>query len=121
LARSKQEKPRFATIEEALNLRNVEDLKQLVALLPTTERPARKGDLVKLILHYLAGDHLRALWQQLDETQQNAVRETLYSAEGFFNAERFRARYSSLPNFGEPVDNWRYRINPSPCACLSTA
>src|SRR5581483_7484642 len=57
--------------------------------------------------------HLRAFWQQLDATQQNAVRETLYSAEGFFNAERFRARYGSLPNFGEKNDRYGYRINPS--------
>ena len=59
MARSTQEKPRFATVEEALNLRNVDDLKPLVALLPTTEHPTRKGDLVNLTLRYLTGSHLR--------------------------------------------------------------
>lgn len=114
MARSKQEMPRFATVEEALNLLTVDDLKSRAALLPAAETPTRKGDLVKLILRYLTGGDLRELWQQLDEAQQNAARETLYSPAGLFNAQRFKAKYGTLPNFGGKDRGYGYHKSVTP-------
>jgi hypothetical protein len=114
MARSKQEIPRFVTVEEALNLLTVDELKKRAALLPAAETPTRKGDLVKLILRYLTGGHLREVWEQLDKTQQNAVRETLHSTEGFFNAQRFKAKYGTRPNFGGIDRGYGYRKTVTP-------
>lgn len=103
----------MATIEEALNLQTVDDLKQLVALLPTPSRPTRKAELVALIEQHLQGDTLRQLWQQLDEIQCLAVAETLYAPEGVFDAARFQAKYGEQPDFGTKKDRWGYREIPS--------
>jgi hypothetical protein len=77
------------------------------------ERPSRKGELIALIEQYLAGEQLRALWEQLDETQQLAVAETIHYEHGVFNAHRFRAKYGALPVFGTKKDSWGYGEMPS--------
>jgi hypothetical protein len=101
------------TVHEALDLLTVDQLKPLVALLPTQERPTRKGDLVELVEQHLSGERLRVLWEQLDETQKLAVAETVYADESVFNPARFRARYSELPVFGTKKDRWGDSENPS--------
>lgn len=112
MPRSKDEL-KAPTVREALDLLTVDYLKQLLSLLPTAERPTRKGELVTLIEQYLTGARLRELWNQLDDLQQLAVRETIWSAEGFFNPQRFRARYGQMPNFGDKKSRWSYRLIPS--------
>jgi hypothetical protein len=114
MARSTQEAPRLATLAEALNLLTVDELKTRAALLPTAERPTRKDELIKLIVRYLTGGGLRELWEQLDEMQRNAVRETLHSSEGFFNAQRFNAKYGTLPEFGGKGERWTRGKPPTP-------
>jgi hypothetical protein len=104
--------PTIPTVHEALDLLSVDQLKPLVALLPTKERPTRKGDLVKLAEHHLSGERLRALWEQLNEQQKLAVAETIYADESVFNPARFRARYGELPVFGTKKDRWGDRENP---------
>lgn len=101
------------SVHEALDLLTVDQLKPLAALLPTRERPTRKGDLVELVAHYLSGERLRALWERLDGTQKLAVAETIYADESVFNSARFRARYGGLPVFGTKEDRWRYSETPS--------
>ena len=63
-----KETPATPTVHEALDVLTIEQLKPLVALLPTQARPTRKGELVELIEQHLAGKQLRALWEQLDQT-----------------------------------------------------
>ena len=92
--------PTIPTVHAALDLLTVDQLKQLIALLPTRERPTRKGDAVALVEQHLSGERLRALWEQLDATQKLAVAETIYADESVFNPTRFRAIYGALPVFG---------------------
>ena len=48
-----QQEQSVATVADALNQTNADELKKLVKLLPTSERvPTRKGDLVTLIAGY---------------------------------------------------------------------
>jgi hypothetical protein len=114
MARYKEETPHIARVREALDLRTVDDLKKLAALLPTNARPTRKGDLIDLIEGYLSGAKLRELWQKLDETQQQAVAETIYAASPVFQADRFKAKYGKQPVFGTKESGaWSYRQTPS--------
>jgi hypothetical protein len=108
-----KETPAIPTVHETLDVLTIEQLKPLVALLPTKGRPARKGELVALIEQYLSGKRLRALWEQLDETQKLAVAETIHYENGVFNPHRFRAKYGALPVFGTKKETWGYGEIPS--------
>lgn len=112
MARHKED-PTLPTVHAALDLLTVDKLKQLVALLPTNQRPTRKADLAAVIEQHLVGEKLRALWEQLDDRQKLAVAETICSAEAIFNADRFRAKYGALPVFGTKKDKWGYSETPS--------
>ena len=68
--------------------------------------------MVALIEQYLSGKRLRALWEQLDETQKLAVAETIHYENGVFNPHRFRAKYGALPVFGTKKDDVGVRRNP---------
>lgn len=110
---SKKTTADIATLAEALNLLTVDELKKRVALLPTDERPTRKADLVALMAQHLDGERLRALWERLDAMQKQAVSETIYAADGMFHAEKFQAKYGSLPHFGTQERSWGYSETPS--------
>lgn len=105
----------IATVTEALNGLTVDDLKKLAALLPTNERPARKGELVALIAGYLEGGKLKTLWSKLDELQQAAVAEVVHSSADYYDEERFRAKYGQRPNWGARASEFgrSYVKNPS--------
>ena len=79
--------PAIPTVHETLDVLTIEQLKPLVALLPTEEDRLAK-ELVALIEQYLSGKRLRALWEQLDETQKLAVAETIHYENGVFNPHR---------------------------------
>jgi hypothetical protein len=53
---------------------NADELKVL-ATLTDTRAPTRKAELVKHTCRYLAGDRLRAVWQDLDDLQRTAASE----------------------------------------------
>jgi len=90
---------------------SAEDLKKLVAL--TKEKvPARKADLVALIMKHLGGERLRTVWRSLDELQRAALAEVVHSNSTRFPADRFRAKYGRDPNWG-PTDEYGYRRSPS--------
>ncbi len=114
MPRARQGEPGIATIREALDLRNVDDLKQLVALLPTAEKHTRKGELIDLIERHVTGESLRALWEGLDDLQRKAVAETIHSGSPVFNAARFTAKYGAMPVFGAKKNRWGYSETPSP-------
>lgn len=97
---ARDDTPAFATVRDALDRRTVEELKKLLALLPTSEKPTRKGEIVDLVAAHLEGDSLDALWGRLDATQQAAVAETLYAADGQFDGVRFAAKYGDSPDWG---------------------
>ena len=105
--------PTISTVHAALDLLTVDQLKQLIALLPTRERPTRKGEAVALVEQHLSGERLRALWEQLDARQKLAVAETIYADESAFNPTRFRAMYGVLPVFGTKKDRGGYGEHPS--------
>jgi hypothetical protein len=113
MARRRQEEPGIPTVREALEIRNVDDLKQLLSLLPTKERPTRKGELVDLIDRHVTGKGLPALWEKLDDLQRKAVAETVHSGSSFFNAERFKAKYGAMPVFGSKKDRRTYTETPT--------
>ena len=86
-----------ANLAEALGLLSVEDLKKLLRLTPEVAKPTRKADLIAALERQLDGDRLRRLWRGLDETQQLAVRETLYWLDSKLDVERFRAKHGVAP------------------------
>ena len=94
-----QDDPALFSVRQSLNNQTVDDLKALLPHLPTTEKPSRKGELIDLIDRYLSEAELRLLWNRLDETQRNAVAETVHSDNLYFNAERFQAKYGQSPAF----------------------
>ncbi|MGH9753319.1 MAG: helicase-associated domain-containing protein [Blastocatellia bacterium] len=114
MARRQQEEPGIPTVRDALDTRNVDDLKKLLSLLPTAEKPTRKGELVDLIERHMTGESLPALWEKLDDLQRKAVAETIHSDSPVFNAERFKAKYGAIPVFGTKKDGWGYAEAPTP-------
>ncbi len=97
MPRRGREEPGIASLREALDLSTVDELKPLLSLLLTAERPTRKSDLIDLIESQLLGSDLQALFDRLDELQRKAVAETIYSDRTEFVADRFKARYGALP------------------------
>jgi hypothetical protein len=96
---------RIPTLAVALSEHmNADELKGL-ATLTKTRAPTRKAELVEHILTFLEGDRLRTVWQGLDDLQQAAVAEVVHSPSTAFPAERFRAKYGRLPDFGS-VSRW---------------
>ena len=93
-----------------------EDLRPMMSRLSVPKpRPTRKTDMVAAVESRLAGESLRRLWDDLDETQRFAVSEALHDPESGFHPERFKAKYGALPagfgRFGTPES--------SCCACSS--
>jgi hypothetical protein len=113
MPRRRQEEPGIPTLRDALDVRTVDDLKQLLYLLPTRERPTRKSDLMDAIESKLLGSDLRDIFSQLDDLQRKAVAETIHSDSPVFDADRFRAKYGALPVFGTKEDRW-YGETPTP-------
>lgn len=105
--------PSYPTLADALGeAMTVDELRKL-ATLTGTRIPARKSDLVDLIVSYLAGNGLRAVWESLDEVQQAAVAEVVHSPGSRFPADRFRARYDRSPDWGS-VDRYHREESPTP-------
>ncbi len=82
---------------ELLTLLTVNELKQRIPLLDTTERPSRKADLVKLILKHMLSSRIEVYWQHLEPLEQHAIAEAMYSWNGQFIAQQFYKKYSAVP------------------------
>ncbi len=100
--------PHLFDLRAVLEANTVDQLKQLLWLLPEVDARGRKADLVAAVEQGLAGKRLRELWSQLDEAQQAAVADALYAEDGLFDADRFRARYGYLPTFTTKESADRY-------------
>ncbi|WP_157862520.1 hypothetical protein [Nitrosococcus halophilus] len=82
------------TLSQALQGETVDTLKKLA-------KAIRKADLVEAISTQLHGEGLRTVWKQLDELQQAAVAEAVYSTEPRFKAKFFQAKYGKEPRWYE--------------------
>ena len=86
------------TLSSALQSLTSDVLRAMMKRLSTpTPRPTRKAEMVEAVERRLAGESLRRLWDELDESQKSAVSEVLYSVDGGFNPDRFKAKYGTLP------------------------
>ncbi|MGB7086434.1 MAG: hypothetical protein WBD47_12835 [Phormidesmis sp.] len=97
------------TLEEGLNFHTVDDLKKLLALLPTQEKPKRKAELVAAIAqHLLSAPKLKKIWKDLNDLQQAAIAEAIYVNEGYYLPEQFDAKYGDLPEWESRTTYYRY-------------
>ena len=105
---------RFAALREALENNTVEELKKLLPLCQASERPARKGAIIAIILDQMQGDKLKATWKRLDTLQQAAVADAIYADDSRYHEARFIARHGKEPNFGsDSKHGWRSDFAPS--------
>lgn len=88
------------SVNQRLELENVENLKWYARLLGADKKIIRKPQLINLIAEHLNGGRLREIWFRLDDIQQAAVAETIYSKNLRFDEARFKAKYGQLPSFG---------------------
>lgn len=87
-------------LRELLNLRNADDLKRMLALLPDIQLKApRKGETIEALARCLLGAGLLELWSRLDSLEQAAVAEAAYEGDGIFDPGAFHAKYGALPVF----------------------
>ncbi len=107
-----QNPEKIPTLLEALNNTNVDQLKSLLSLLPVSDIPKRKAELVDATYRALQGDTLGKLWTELDELQQAAISEVVYSDSSQFEGQQFKAKYGKLPNFGILGDYYK-KGNPT--------
>lgn len=88
------------SVRNGLEREKAENLKWYARLLGADRRIIRKPELIDLIAAHLTGARLRETWSRLDEIQQAAVAETIYSKSFKFDEARFMAKYGQLPSFG---------------------
>jgi len=100
------------SLQQALEVKTVDELKKLCALLSFDQKLTRKADLVTAILQQIEGAKIQKIWQQLDELQKAAVAEVVHSAGNNYNADAFAAKYGQNPNFGTG-DRYSARYQPS--------
>jgi hypothetical protein len=101
----------WPTVEEAFANLTIERLKPLAALV-SPSLPARKGDLVALLVSRMEGDGLRGLWERLGELEQAAVAEAVHAPDRRCDPDRFRAKYGRDPDWGS-ADRWGRRSSES--------
>jgi len=87
-------------VKEWLGEENAENLRWYARLLGADRKIIRKPELISLIAAHLNGGQLREIWSRLDDIQQAAVAETIYSKNLIFDEARFKAKYGQLPSFG---------------------
>lgn len=87
-----------ATMREAFEGRNVDELREIAKLFPGRRCPARKGEIVDLLLAQFAPARLPDLLERLDELSLVALAEAAHG-EPYLDLESFAARYGRLPAF----------------------
>ena len=89
---------RPATVDDALEKLTIAILRPMMKVLSAPEpEPLRKAALVEAVRLRLTEKVFRSLWERLDDIQQLAVSETLYSLEHRLDHRRFYAKYDALP------------------------
>ena len=102
----------FPSLQQALEVKTVDELKKLCALLSLDQKLTRKADLVTAILQQIEGAKIQKIWQQLDELQKALIAEVVHSSGNNYNADAFVAKYGQKPNFGTG-DRYSSRYQPS--------
>jgi hypothetical protein len=87
------------TLRQALANFTVDQLKQFSSLLPDATLVGRKDELVAAVMQQYQSLGLSSLWRRLDELEQAAVAESLYSISGYFDAHKFHAKYGRSAAF----------------------
>ncbi len=91
--------PEPLSTEEAFQKLTVPQLKGLARLL-AGELPPRKPELVALLARTMRQPRkVQKLYEQLDPLGQAAVQEAAHHPKGWLEADRFEAKYGSLPQF----------------------
>lgn len=110
----------MAQLRDVLVHHTIDQLKSLIRCLPDASPSGKKDNLVSKIQQGLSGPGLHALRNRLDDTQRLAVAETVYSVDGRFHPERFRAKYGRLPDFSvsEKGSRYSYYRQPTSLALL---
>jgi hypothetical protein len=104
--------PTVTTLEMALELMTVEQLKQLVGVVKADRRGSKKADQIAAIIGSVEGEGLRTLWSRLDAVQQAAVSEVVHAESPLLDLHKFHAKYGDVPNMGE-FSRWGGVSNPS--------
>lgn len=99
------------TVSDLLARENADTLKHFSKLLGEDKKVTRKAELVKLVARHLQGSRLHELWNRLDQLQQAAIAETIYSPSLRFDKAHFKAKYGNLPSLGEGI---HYYFSPKP-------
>lgn len=86
-----------ATVAEALRAYSNENLNPMVRRFCEGKPPTRKEDMISRLLSLLEGDNLRATFAKLDEREQAALAEAVWSDDASFNKARFEAKYGRRP------------------------
>src|SRR5208282_4328250 len=85
-------------IRDVLLAHNNEHLTPMVRDFCSGKPPTRKEEMVAQLLSLLEGDGLKAACAKLNELQQVALSEAVWSDDGHFDAARFNAKYGRLPS-----------------------
>ena len=92
---------------EAFDKFAIRQLKPLASLLASNV-PTRKGELVNLVVRFMADPaKVRALYDKLEPLAQRAVQEATHDPQGMLHRDKFIARYDRLPAFHEPSPKQR--------------
>ena len=104
----------LTTLEEGLTFHTVDEIKKLLKLLPIKEKPTRKAELVAAIAQYLRSPKLKKIWKDLNDLQQAAIAEAIYTTSGRYLPEQFRAKYGQLPDWESRTAYYRYNTPADP-------
>jgi hypothetical protein len=116
MTRYRTEDVGYATLREALNSRNAEELKKLIQLFGG-KKPTRKADCVTAIVRKLSGEKaLKSFWNKLDTLSQAAVAEVAHASGDQLDIDSFVAKYGKVPR--KYYDDNRDRLKNVPWTLL---
>jgi hypothetical protein len=100
------------TLNEALAVLTVDQLKKYLGFVPNEQGGSKKADLMQRIENGLAGDKLQAQFKQLDALQQAAVAEALYDPARRYRPQEFRAKYGAYPTLADKKGRSSFAYEP---------
>jgi hypothetical protein len=85
-------------LHEVLDLRNADELKKMLALIPGIQLKApRKAEIVNALSRSLLSPALPELWNRLKTLEQSAVAEAVHKEDGVYDPGAIHAKYRALP------------------------
>lgn len=98
-------------LEKILYELTTDDLRQYLKKLPGVGKPTRKAEMVSAVARRLT-EGVRDRWRQLGDLERKAVAFAIHDEERRFDADRFSARYGSVPRF-DNGESMRFRWEPT--------